>query len=536
MQIFSILLVVAGLIALASSLVPLVAICRHKTGYRMGWRGMFALVLVFIIGYIFFCYHLIYQPLTFMDLILAGIFSGGGLFVALVSRMSLASLNELQATALEHKEQALHDELTGLPNRKSLMLALANTAAASGRKDAHFAVIVMDLNGFKEVNDTLGHQAGDVALQIIAPRLSNQLRASDTVCRMGGDEFAVILPQAGVEESGLVAKKILAAIAEPMILENNKITLGISIGIALSPLHACDGNTLLRYADIAMYHAKQQKTGIEIYSKKIDKSSINELSNIPEILQALKDKKLEVYYQPVLANEALIGFEVSLRWHKEDGSVILTRDFIRPLVDLGASWPLIEYVVDDAFSCFGAWREQYTSDFNLRLNLFLGGVDENQFCEFMVSKAHQYKIPTSNIMIEVVESLFWRKAIINLLATLHNRGFKTAIDDFGDDGARLLPLRYAVLDEIKLGQSIINSAVIEPVDAIFINTISSFCKQMNISFVVPNVQNELTLIKLKEMGIDQVQGDALCPFISAGEMNEWLSRYSKNNESMDNKL
>lgn len=536
MQIFSILLVVAGLIALASSLVPLVAICRHKTGYRMGWLGMFALVLVFIIGYIFFCYHLMFQPLTFMDLILAGIFSGGGLFVALVSRMSLASLNELQATALEHKEQALHDELTGLPNRKSLMLALSNTAAASGRKDAHFAVIVMDLNGFKEVNDTLGHQAGDVALQIIAPRLSNQLRASDTVCRMGGDEFAVILPQAGVEESVLVAKKILAAIAEPMVLENKKITLGISIGIALSPLHVCDGNTLLRYADIAMYHAKQQKTGIEIYSKKIDKSSINELSNIPEILQALKDKKLVVYYQPVLANESLKGIEVSLRWHKDDGSVILTRDFIRPLVDLGASWPLIEYVVNDAFSSFSAWREQYTSDFNLRLNLFLGGVDENQFCEFMVSKAHQYNIPTSNIMIEVVESLFWRKAIINLLATLHNRGFKTAIDDFGDDGARLLPLRYAVLDEIKLGQSIINSAVIEPADAIFINTISSFCKQMNISFVVPNVQNELTLIKLKEMGIDQVQGDALCPFISAGEMNGWLSRYSKNNERMNNKL
>lgn len=527
MQIFSVFLVVAGLIALASSLVPLAAICRHKTGYRMGWRGMFALVLVFILGYIFFCYHLMFQTLTFMDLILAGIFAGGGLFVALVSRMSLASLNELQETALEHEQQALHDELTGLPNRKSLMLTLASTAAASGREDAHFAVIVMDLNGFKEVNDTLGHQAGDVALQILAPRLSKQLRVSDTVCRMGGDEFAVILPQAGREESILVAKKILAAIAEPMVVENKKITLGISIGIALSPHHASDAHTLLRYADISMYQAKQQKTGIEIYSKKIDKTSINELSNISEILQALKDKKLVVYYQPVLANETLKGLEVSLRWHKEDGSVILARDFIKPLVDLGASWPLIEYVVDEAFSYFSAWRGQYKIDFNLRLNLFLGGVDGNQFCEFMVSKADQYKIPTSNIMIEVVESLFWRKAIISLLATLHSRGFKTAIDDFGDNGARLLPLRNAVLDEIKLGQSIIDSAAISPTDAIFINTIKIFCDQMNISFVVPNVQDESTLAKLKEMGIDKVQGDALCPFISASEMNEWLSNYSK---------
>jgi diguanylate cyclase (GGDEF)-like protein len=276
MYIFSVFLVIVGLIALVLSLIPLTGICRYETGYRLGWRAMFVLVLAFILGYMFFCYHLMFKAPALMDLILASIFAGGGFFVVLVSRMSLASLNELQEAALVHEQQALHDELTGLPNRKSLMLTLTSTVAASGRGDAHFAVIVMDLNGFKEVNDTLGHQAGDIALQIIAPRLSKQLRASDTLCRMGGDEFAVILPQTGRKESALVAKKILAATAEPMTIENKKIIIGISIGIALSPDNARDGNTLLRYADIAMYQAKQQKAGIEIYSKEIDSSSIDE--------------------------------------------------------------------------------------------------------------------------------------------------------------------------------------------------------------------------------------------------------------------
>ena len=280
MHIFSVFLVISGLIALVLSLIPLKTICRHETGYRLGWRAMFFLVIGFILGYIFFCYHLVFKTPTLIDFILAGIFAGGGLFVALVSRMTLASLNELQETALEHARQALHDELTGLPNRKSLMLTLENTTAASGREDPHFAVIVMDLNGFKEINDTLGHQAGDLALKIIAPRLSKQLRASDTICRMGGDEFVVILPQVGEEQSVLVAQKILAASAETMVIESKTIALGISMGIALAPKHACDGNTLLRYADIAMYQAKQKKTGIEVHSPQNYKNFIDGLSNI----------------------------------------------------------------------------------------------------------------------------------------------------------------------------------------------------------------------------------------------------------------
>ncbi len=525
MHVISVLLVIAGLIALVLSLIPLTEICRHETNARLGWRAMFALVFIFILGYTFFCYHLMLKIPNLIDFILASIFAGGGLFVVLVSRMSLASLNELQATALEYEKQALHDILTGLPNRKKLMLTLESTIAASGRDDANFSVIVMDLNGFKKVNDTLGHQAGDIALQIIAPRLGQQLRASDTLCRLGGDEFAVILPQANREDAIEVAKKMLATCTKPLVVEGNKIVLGISIGISLSPNHASDSNTLLRYADIAMYQAKQQKTGVEVYSKEIDRNSVEHLSDVSEILQAMRDNKLVIYFQPVLMGDILKGLEVSLRWYKEDGSVVNARNFMKSLVDLGASWPLIEYVIDEALVNYNRWMKQFGFDIKLRINLFLGGVDKDEFCEFVAAKAQKYEVSTSNIMIEVVENLFGRKAVVNLMTSLHSKGFNIAVDDFGINGAKLLALNNVVLDEVKLDKSITQNLMLGSVDVILINTIKSFCDQMKISFVVPYVDDSSTLNILKEIGVDQFQGDALCPFISVSAMDEWLANY-----------
>ena len=522
MHILSVLLVIIGLVALVLSLLPLTAICRHETGHRLGWRGMFGLVFVFIFGYSFYCYHLMFKTPSLIDFILAGIFAGGGFFVVLVSRMSLASLNKLQSIALEHEKQTLHDLLTGLPNRKSLMLTLANTVAASGRGDAHFAIMVMDLNGFKNVNDTLGHHAGDVALQIIAPRLNDQLRASDTLCRMGGDEFCVILPQANKDDAEQVAKKMLAACTESMMVDDNNILLGISIGIALSPDHACGGDTLIQYADKAMYQAKQHKTGFEFYDKEIDNQSVNRLSDAPEILQALKDKQLMLYFQPVFSKEELSGLEVSLSWHKLDGSIVGAQDFLQSLVYLGASWPLIEYVVDSSFLSFSDWKKQTGKDINLRLNLFIGGLDKEEFCDYLESKAHQHKIPTKNIVIEVPECLSTRHSVITVVNNLRSKGFKISLDEFGGNGARLLSLKNSVLDEVKLGYSLVSYSGSTSFDEAIIKCIKAYCDQMNVSLVASGIDDPEVLNKLKDLGVQAFQGDVLCPFIPAIEMNEWL--------------
>ncbi|KZZ45211.1 MAG: GGDEF domain-containing protein [Saccharospirillaceae bacterium] len=228
----------------------------------MGWRVLFFMVLGFIGGYLYVLYYMLTEKvLPGIGLIIAGVFAGGGWFVFMVTRMSLASLNKIQIIAEKYAEQSLHDSLTGLPNRKSLFITLDNTIAAAGRHADPFAVMVMDLNNFKDINDTLGHAAGDDALTTITPRLQQQLRTSDTLCRMGGDEFAVILPKTEAEKAVLVAKKLLEACQQPMMLKHQEVTLGVSIGIAVWPSHGRDGPELLQQADIAMYRAKKQGLG-----------------------------------------------------------------------------------------------------------------------------------------------------------------------------------------------------------------------------------------------------------------------------------
>ena len=253
---------ISGLLGLLLSLLPLTDICRHHTGQQLGWRVLFFLVIGFIFGYLFFLIYLYrLESLPSIYLIVAGVFAGGGWFVFLVSKMSLFSMNQILEIAEQFEHQSLHDPLTSLPNRKSLFLALEATVAAAGRKNDQFSVMVLDLNNFKEINDSLGHAAGDIALKTIAPRLSNQLRASDTLCRMGGDEFAVILPDTSMAEASLVAQKLLVACQKPISLEYGSATLGVSIGIAVWPLHGRDGPKLLQLADIAMYRAKKAGLG-----------------------------------------------------------------------------------------------------------------------------------------------------------------------------------------------------------------------------------------------------------------------------------
>ena len=529
MHVLSVFLVLIGLIALVLSLIPLTTICRYKTGHQAGWYAMFVLVLVFILGYLFFCYHLMFKLPEMVDIILSGIFAGGGLFVVLVSRMSLASLYELKNIALEHENQALHDSLTGLPNRKSLMLALNNTIAAGGRGDAHFAIMIMDLNGFKEVNDTLGHQAGDYVLQTVAPRLNRQLRSSDTLCRMGGDEFAVILPQTGKKDAKKVAKKILAACAESITLEENdaarEIVLGISIGIALSPQHARDKDTLIRYADVAMYQAKQQKTGVALYSKKTDTSSINQLSEVSLILQALNEQQLMIYYQPIFSKQSLQGLEISLCWFKEDGSIMNAQNILKNLVNQGASWPLIEYVVDETFSNVQRWQQVYDSEFNLHLNLFLTDINPEELCDYLVKKAKQYQLLVSAITIEVSEALLELHSVTSMMNSLKRYGFNIAVEEFGSNGAGLVLLNNLQFDEVKLDQTLINTPSFEKHHKILVKTLKSYCDNMNITFIVPHVRDASMIEALKAMGIHNIQGSALCPYIATSKMDDFLRRH-----------
>jgi diguanylate cyclase (GGDEF)-like protein len=269
MNAISILLVIFGLLSLASSIMPAQSLCCYKTGQAMGWNAVYSLILFFILGYSFFLHHLIVDPVGFIELILAIILSSGGVFVVLVVRLSLASLDKLNSVSLQNEHNATHDALTGLANRKNLYMTLESTIDAQGRSGDEFAVLVMDLNGFKEVNDTYGHSTGDTALQEISKKLSLRIRTSDSLFRMGGDEFAAIIPQVDQGQAEVVANKLSRVSEDTFTIDGQCFSLGVSIGIALYPQHGITKDALIRAADIGMYQAKKNELRVCFYHQRM---------------------------------------------------------------------------------------------------------------------------------------------------------------------------------------------------------------------------------------------------------------------------
>lgn len=520
----AILLVTLGLIALLLGLQPLVEVCRHRTGQQPGWRILFIMVIGFIFGYLLFLFLLFHTEIAFIHTIVGGVFAGGGMFVYLVARMSLSSLNKVQRIAEKYEEQALHDSLTGLPNRKHLFLVLDTTIAAAGRDDDEFAVMVMDLNGFKEVNDTLGHATGDRVLQIIAPRLASQLRSSDTLCRLGGDEFAVVLPKTRDTQAQQVAHKLLKACSEPIAEQNRQLVIGISIGIAVWPQHSRDGAELLQLADIAMYEAKKEGSGSLIYKADEHSLSGDRLALSLKLQQAVTTNELTVFFQPMVSQGRLHAIEALLRWPQSDGSIWLPQNFM-PLADqLGLNQQLTEQMLNTAMAKFQQWQKKFSG--RLHLNLFLGDVISDNFAELLADCLKKYDIVAERVTLEISEPLFHRNArhLHDHLTLLQNLGVRLSIDDFGSKGAGLMLLRDYPISEIKLDPMFCRELSERTDNQSIVLAAQLFCKKMNIELVIEGVERQQDAQQLQTMDISCYQGFAYCPPLSADDFENWLNQ------------
>jgi len=258
LQLLTLLFTLTGAGLLGAAMLNAPFLTRHGGPSARRWRALFVLIGIFIAGYLAFAVQLLLDTATRIeDLLAAGIFLGGGVFVFNVLRLSVATAKHLLVLGEQQREAALHDALTGLPNRALFMERLNRQLALSRRNAQALSVLVMDLDGFKGINDELGHEAGDHLLAALGPRLSASIRESDFVSRMGGDEFAVVLVNCQLEEAGTVAAKIAEAVRQPVELYGRARSVGVSIGIAACPEHGADAAELLRNADRAMYRAKK---------------------------------------------------------------------------------------------------------------------------------------------------------------------------------------------------------------------------------------------------------------------------------------
>ncbi len=412
-----------------------------------------------------------------------------------------------QASALEH--QALHDTLTGLPNRALLHDRLKQSILASQREHAPFALFLMDLDRFKEVNDTLGHPAGDVILQQTAARLREAVRESDTVARLGGDEFAVVLPKVDVDDAVLIAEKILRTLQEPFLVESRTLPIGASIGIALFPGHGEDAASLLSRADVAMYAAKHAGGGLTVYDPDLDRHSMDRLTLTAELRQGIDHDEIEVYYQPKadLHTGEICGVEALARWRHPRLGLILPEEFI-PLAERAGIINTLTLRIIEASARQCAHWSSGGRRISVAVNLSPLSLLDAKFSEKIAEIIRNCGLSACTLILEVTEGAIMADTpqVQELFAHLDAMGVRISIDDFGTGYSSLARLKKLPVSEVKIDKSFVIDMLTDDNDAAIVRATIDLAHTLGIKVVAEGVETQGHLEMLAAFGCDMAQG------------------------------
>jgi diguanylate cyclase (GGDEF)-like protein/PAS domain S-box-containing protein len=439
--------------------------------------------------------------------------------IAMVEDITVRKVQEAQ---LEHR--ALHDALTDLPNRDLLHDRL-NQAILAGRRDSTpVALLLMDLDGFKDVNDAFGHSAGDILLQQVAVRLRAELRSSDTVARLGGDEFAIVLPSVDNEAAAeLTARKLLQALEGRFMIEGEAIEVGGSIGIALFPDHGQDADTLLRRADVAMYVAKRAKSGYSSYALEQDTHISSRLALLAELRPAIDHGELVLHYQPKveIRSRRIVGVEAVVRWEHPRHGLMMPDQFIPLAEQSGLIRRLGLWVLKSALKQCKAWQEAGL-DLKVAVNLSMRNLHDPQLPETIDEILKRYGVPAELLQVEITETTLMAdpEHAIKLLTSLDTMGVKLSIDDFGIGYSSLAYLRKLPAEEIKIDKSFVLDMVTEENDAVIVRSTIDLGHNLGMRVVAEGVENQETWDLLGSLECDLAQGY----FMSIPQAPEDLTR------------
>ncbi|MEU4574435.1 putative bifunctional diguanylate cyclase/phosphodiesterase [Nonomuraea sp. ATR24] len=439
----------------------------------------------------------------------------------------LAAVYFTATLSMRRDHQALHDELTGLPNRKMLIVS-TEEALAEARQDERVGLFLLDLDRFKEVNDTMGHPVGDRLLQLVAHRLTHSVRPGDVVARLGGDEFAVLLPSIrDAHAAREVAARLRAALTEPVRLEGMSFDLDGSVGIALYPDHAPDFELLLQRADVAMYLAKEGRTGVELYQPDKDRNSPERLNLLGDLRRAIDNADLKLHYQPKvgLTGGAIYGVEALLRWHHPVHGPIAPSDYI-PLAEQSYLMrQLTEYVVHEALEQAARWWHtglQIPISVNISARDLLGSALPEQ----LEAGLAKLRLPPAAIQLEVTERILtgeqaYTHETIKALATL---GVPLALDDFGTGYSSLIRLQRLAVSEVKIDASFVRRIAESEDDDRIVRSIVDLVRSLGLRSVAEGVESDEVALRLAEMGCDVGQGWLFGQPMPAADATAWLLR------------
>ena len=427
---------------------------------------------------------------------------------------------------------AYSDTLTGLPNRALLMHQLRDALARCDREATQLAVLFLDLDRFKPINDTMGHAVGDELLKAVAQRLRNCVRRSDTVARLGGDEFVVVL--AGIRaqrEATRAAQEIIERIAEPFVCDRHEIFSSMSIGIATYPADGRDPGTLLKSADMAMYVSKQRGRGnYQFYSHEMNQAARERLELENSLRRALRQQEFSLWYQPQvnLADGRVTGLEALLRWHHPELGIVPPGLFIPTCEEIGLILPLGEWVLRSACHQAKAWVEAGYPPICIGVNLSVMQFRQNDLVQRVRAILEETAVDPACLELELTESMIMEDAegTVRTLRQLKDIGLRLAIDDFGTGYSSLSYLSSFPIDRIKIAQRFMADVTGDPRNAAIVETIIAIARSLGIEVIAEGVETAQELEFLRSRGCDDLQGYYFSRPIPSdavtARLDEWL--------------
>jgi len=436
--------------------------------------------------------------------------ANASLVIATIDAHKMAEQVQIAKNQLAHL--AHHDVLTDLPNRILLQDRLSLAIELASRQGWQLALMFLDLDGFKHINDSLGHSVGDQLLQSVAGRLLGCARHSDTISRQGGDEFVILLPFIqGAEDATLCAQKLLAALEPPHHIDGHDLHISVSIGISIYPNDGQDGETLIKNADTAMYYAKENgRNHYKFFEQEMNARAVQRHSIEASLRRALEREEFVLYYQPKinLHSGAIVGVEALIRWQHPDRGLLLPAQFVSIAEDCGLILPIGRWVLRDACRQGRAWRQAGLPPITVAVNTSTLEFRAKDFLENIHATLTETCFEPHYLELELTESVLMRDAEFthSMLHALSDLGVKLAIDDFGTGYSSLSYLRQFPIDTLKIDQSFINHMISNPDDASIVSAMINMGKSLKQRVIAEGVETPEQCALLLALHCDEGQG------------------------------